>query len=86
MANVGIIGWGYVGCATGKGFSTNKSNKIFWYDKYKKSPNTLSDIVEKSVELVSKNGFREFFNPFSGEGYGAHNFSWSTLVVDMILS
>ena len=50
---------------------------------YKKEAN---HIVEKSVELVSKNGFREFFNPFSGEGYGAHNFSWSTLVVDMILS
>ncbi|OGY26979.1 MAG: hypothetical protein A2Z11_04770 [Candidatus Woykebacteria bacterium RBG_16_43_9] len=43
-------------------------------------------ITEKSLELVKKSGFREFFNPFSGEGYGAHNFSWSTLVVDMILS
>jgi len=43
-------------------------------------------ITEKSLELVNKSGFREFFNPFSGEGYGAHNFSWSTLVVDMILS
>ena len=43
-------------------------------------------IVEKSLGLIRKSGFREFFNPFSAEGYGAHNFSWSTLVVDMILS
>jgi UDPglucose 6-dehydrogenase len=48
MANVGVIGWGYVGSATGKGFSKNKKNKIFWYDKYKKSPNTLDEVVEKS--------------------------------------
>jgi glycogen debranching enzyme len=43
-------------------------------------------IVEQSIALVQKNGFREFFNPLSGEGYGRRNFGWSTLVVDMILS
>lgn len=48
MAKIGIIGWGYVGSATGKGFSKNKKNKIFWYDKYKKSPNTLDEVVGKS--------------------------------------
>ena len=50
---------------------------------YKKE---AENIKEKSINLIEKSGFREFFNPFSGEGYGAHNFSWSTLVVDMILS
>lgn len=48
MANIGIIGWGYVGSATGKGFSKNRKNKIFWFDKYKKSPNTLDGVIEKS--------------------------------------
>ncbi|HJY98449.1 MAG TPA: hypothetical protein VJ227_01920 [Patescibacteria group bacterium] len=46
--NIGVIGYGYVGGATGEGFATNKQNKIFWYDKYKKSPNTLSEVIEKS--------------------------------------
>lgn len=46
--NVGIIGYGYVGRATGEGFATNKENKIFWYDKFKESPNTRSEVVEKS--------------------------------------
>jgi glycogen debranching enzyme len=41
-------------------------------------------IVARSLALVQKSGFREYFNPFSGEGYGAQTFSWSTLVVDMI--
>ncbi len=43
-------------------------------------------IVEKSTALIQKSGYREFFNPLSGEGYGRRNFGWSTLVVDMILS
>lgn len=46
--NVGIIGNGYVGTATGKGFATNPKNQIFSYDKYKESPNTLDEVVENS--------------------------------------
>ncbi len=41
-------------------------------------------IVQRSAELVLKSGFREFYNPLTGEGYGARNFGWSTLVVDML--
>jgi glycogen debranching enzyme len=41
-------------------------------------------IKQKSIELVQKNGFREFFNPFTGEGSGARHFSWSTLTLDML--
>lgn len=48
MANIGIIGYGFVGRATGEGFATSPKNKVFWYDKFKKSPNTLEDVVEKS--------------------------------------
>jgi len=46
--NVGVIGYGYVGRATGEGFATNSGNKIFWYDKFKESQNTLSEVLEKS--------------------------------------
>ncbi len=48
MATIGIIGWGFVGQATGKGFATNKKNKIFWYDKYKKSSDTLDKVLKES--------------------------------------
>ena len=41
-------------------------------------------IAEKSAELVLKSGFREYYNPLTGEGYGAKDFGWSTLVVDML--
>lgn len=42
------------------------------------------EIVEKSCALVQKGGFREYYNPLTGEGYGARDFGWSTLIVDMI--
>ena len=48
MVRVGLIGYGYVGSATARGFATNKKNKIFWYDKYKESPNTLEEVINKS--------------------------------------
>ncbi len=48
MTNIGFIGWGIVGQATGKGLAKNKKNKIFWFDKYKESPFTLSEVMQKT--------------------------------------
>ncbi|EKE12345.1 MAG: hypothetical protein ACD_13C00235G0002 [uncultured bacterium] len=48
MNKIGIIGNGYVGTATGKGFATSPENQIFSYDKFKESPNTLDEVVENS--------------------------------------
>lgn len=40
--------------------------------------------LRRSVkELIEKSGFREYYHPFTGEGYGARNFTWSGLIVDM---
>ncbi|MEX2336023.1 MAG: trehalase family glycosidase [Fulvivirga sp.] len=41
-------------------------------------------MVETLKELISKGGFREYYNPYTGEGYGAFDFTWSGLVVDMM--
>jgi len=32
---------------------------------------------------VKQSGFREYYNPFSAEGYGARDFTWSGLLLDM---
>ncbi len=40
-------------------------------------------IKESSIELIEKSGFREQFNSDTGEGMGAENFTWGTLIVDM---
>lgn len=43
-----------------------------------------ANILRRSTrELIEKSGFREYYNPFTGEGYGARNFTWSGLIVDM---
>jgi glycogen debranching enzyme len=41
-------------------------------------------VAAASIALVRRAGFREHFNPHTGEGYGARSFGWSTLVVDML--
>jgi len=41
---------------------------------------TARELVEKSRSLVHNSGYREYYHPFSGEGLGAKNFSWSALI------
>lgn len=48
MNNIGVIGWGFVGQATGLGFGSSEKNKIFWYDKFKESQNTLAEVIKNS--------------------------------------
>lgn len=41
-------------------------------------------IVHRSVEMVEKNGFREFYHPYTGKGLRVKNFGWSTLAVTLL--
>lgn len=41
-------------------------------------------LVESIKALIEKSGFREYYDPFTGEGHGARNFTWCGLVLDMI--
>lgn len=41
-------------------------------------------IKKSSISLLEKGDFREYFNPLTGEGQGAKEFSWGGLVLDMI--
>lgn len=38
-------------------------------------------ICERSMEMAEKWGFREFYHPYTGEGFRVRNFGWSALVV-----
>jgi UDPglucose 6-dehydrogenase len=48
MNKIGVIGYGFVGAATGLGFGSSEKNKIFWFDKFKKSQNTLEEVIKNS--------------------------------------
>ena len=41
-------------------------------------------IVEKMIEMIDKWGFREYYNPETGQGYRRQNFGWSTLILDLL--
>ena len=43
-------------------------------------------IMQTSIELITQSGFREQFDPLTGKGLGANNFTWGALVIDMIKS
>ena len=36
------------------------------------------------MAVIKKSGFREYYNPLTGDGLGAKDFGWSTLVMDMM--
>jgi glycogen debranching enzyme len=39
-------------------------------------------LAERTIALIRQSGFREYFNPITGEGMGARNFAVSTIVVE----
>jgi UDPglucose 6-dehydrogenase len=49
MSKIGIIGWGVVGQATGKGFQ--KAHDVLWHDPYKEGSTSVEDLVEHSEFL-----------------------------------
>ena len=45
----------------------------------------VEQIVSSSLRLVERAGFREYFDPFDGTGYGTDGFGWSAaLTIDLI--
>lgn len=37
-------------------------------------------IKKHTIALVERNGFYEYFDPYTGEGYGGNNFSWTAAI------
>ncbi len=56
-------------------------HKHLMENDWEKEAHKLIESIEKLIEI---SGFREYYNPFTGEGHGARDFTWSGLVIDMI--
>ena len=41
-------------------------------------------IEDRSAALIEQHGFREYYDPYTGAGFGAHAFSWTALVLNML--
>jgi len=55
-------------------------DQIF-YSLYSKNE---KKIKVKTIAMVEKEGFREYYNPETGKGYRRENFGWFTLVLDLL--
>ncbi len=44
-----------------------------------------SALRESTIEMISRSGFNEYFNPRNGKGLGTENFSWTAaLLIDLL--
>ena len=41
-------------------------------------------LLDTSCAMIERSGFREYYNPFTAEGFGSRDHSWSTLILDML--
>lgn len=46
--------------------------------------NLTQHIANQSIAMVEASGFREYYNPQTANGHGAPDFSWSTILIDLV--
>jgi hypothetical protein len=42
------------------------------------------EMARRLSQAVGREGLREYYDPFTGKGMGAHSFSWSALIAEML--
>ncbi len=57
---------------------------IYWGLRAHGFDDVASELARRTVEMQAKGGIREFYDPVTADGYGATDFGWSCLVLDMI--
>ncbi|TMF81770.1 MAG: hypothetical protein E6I18_02140 [Chloroflexi bacterium] len=57
---------------------------LYWGLRAHGRRDIASELAERTVRMMASSGTREFYNPLTGEGQGARDFGWSTLVLDLI--
>ncbi len=61
-------------------------NWMIWLGLLKYGYRQIADKIKNGMlELATNHGFREYYDPFSGQGLGGKSFSWTAaLIIDMI--
>ena len=57
---------------------------LYWGLVRHKFDEIASELANRTFDMVLRGGQREFFNPLTGEGMGAEDFSWTSLVLDLL--
>jgi glycogen debranching enzyme len=64
------------------------TNWMIWLGMLKYGYTEEAELIRSGVfELAKNHGFREFYDPYKGQGLGGKDFSWTAaLVIDMIMN
>jgi glycogen debranching enzyme len=62
----------------------NSNYYLYWGLRSHGYRDVASELAKRSVQMIGQGGMREFFHPLSGAGQGAVEFSWTTLILDLI--
>lgn len=57
---------------------------LYWGLRQHGFADVAHELARRSIEMVALSGVREFFDPLTGAGEGAHDFAWTTLVLDLV--
>jgi len=57
---------------------------LYWGLRAHGYADVARELARRTVAMVARGGIREFFDPHTAEGYGARDFAWTTLVLDLI--
>lgn len=57
---------------------------LYWGLRTHGFDDVASELARRTVAMQARGGIREFYDPFTAEGYGATDFGWSCLSLDLI--
>ena len=57
---------------------------LYWGLRTHGFNDVATELARRTIAMQARGGIREFYNPFTAEGYGATDFGWSTLSLDLI--
>ena len=62
----------------------NVNYYMYWALRAHGYRDVATELAKRTVQMIGRGGMREFFNPYTADGYGAEHFAWSALVLDLI--
>ena len=57
---------------------------LYWGLRTHGFNDVATELARRTIAMQARGGIREFYDPFTAEGYGATDFGWSTLSLDLI--
>jgi glycogen debranching enzyme len=62
----------------------NVNYYLYWGLRSHGYRDVATELAKRTVQMVGRGGMGEFFNPYTADGYGAVDFGWTALVLDLI--